>query len=412
MKRILSLCLTLWLGIASTWAATITAAGAGNWAAGGTWTGGVVPAAGDTADLNGKVVQMRTTADGDLATIPATGTLTAITSSVAGGQLVLVMTAGNTYAINASSVNAGSSAVSTGLVNITGAVATSVGLTITADGSPGVIGGTTASGVAVYHSSTGTVTIIGKVNGGSATSANGVVVYSSGPLFITGPVVGGTGGNPCRGINKLGGGNVTITGSVDGGSADGAVGLQISNIGTISVTGSATGGAGNQAHGIQCSTYSSATTVTAGIVGGTGLAAYGVYNVSTGTVTIGAFNLTNSTGGVACGGKPPVWSPGAANYLQWYANGATTNFPQQLAPGVILSGNVHGSTTGTYVGPSNHDVRNATGFGVADSGVLVLPTAAQVQTGVGFGYHATEYTGTLAGGGGLLVNPGMTGGTR
>jgi hypothetical protein len=162
-------------------AATITAAGAGNWSNGATWNGGAVPGNGDTADLNGFVVAM------NIATIPASGTLLALTGAGKAGQLTVDLSVLGNSAINATTITAGTVA-STGFVLVSGAAPAA------------------------------TLTVTGAIVAGTGTATSGLRTSSSGAITIVGDVTAGSGsGNSKMGVFHGGSGLVTITGTVTGG---------------------------------------------------------------------------------------------------------------------------------------------------------------------------------------------------
>ncbi len=79
--------------------------------------------------------------------------------------------------------------------------------------------------------------------------------------------------------------------------------------------------------------------------------------------------------------------------------GGTGTLVVPAAADVRLGTVFDASTTGTLAVPIPGDVE----LGVATdatTGTLVVPTAGQVKLGVGYGAGGTEFTGTLAAGGG------------
>lgn len=258
---------------------TITAAKAGNWSDTTVWNGGVVPGNNDTADLNGFVVTM------DIPTVPASGTLLALISPAKAGRLDLVMSGANTYAINATTITAGTNTI----INVSGA-APSAALTITGN----VAGGAGATySYGILNNSTGTITVIGNITGGGNSYAHGIYNQSTG--------------------------TITVTGDVTGGSGPSAYGIRNSSEGTIIVTGNITGGSSSLTHGLY-NVATGAITVTGNITGGSGLQASGLFNVSTGAVTLNDCNMINSAYAIAYVGQPPTtWNLNANNYVQWGA---------------------------------------------------------------------------------------------
>jgi hypothetical protein len=233
--------------------ATITATKAGNWSDTTVWNGGVVPGDSDVADLYGYVIVM------DIPTIPVSGTLSSIISPARAGQLTLAMSGANTYAINATTITAGTKS-NGGIIQVSGAALSAV-LNVTGS----IIGGTGYGSAGLQCSSTGTVNISGTVTGGSASvQAYGVYILS-GAINISNDVAGGGGVNS-YGVYNASTGSVTITGNV---------------------------------------------------TGGTVAYAYGVYNTSTGAVTLNNCNLINKTNAVAYVGTAPTWNLNDDSYVEW-----------------------------------------------------------------------------------------------
>jgi len=114
-------------------------------------------------------------------------------------------------------------------------------------------------------------------------------------------------------------------------------------------------------------------------------ASVNVAAISGGYVKVNNGNIINNANAHAIStARKVTYNPGAANYIQYPTTGSTANYPTQLAPGNVRDAVVHGSTTGT----------------------LELPAEADVELGVGYGEDGTEFTGTLAaGGGGPLIGP-------
>lgn len=266
--------------------ATITAAQAGNWDDTNTWTGGAVPGNGDTADLNGFAVTM------NIATIPASGTLLAITAAGNIGTLVIGGTAGANV-INATTLTAGTVG-SAGTFQYSGTTCDS--LTINGSNLNGnASGGTNPYGL--VKSSTKPLTLNININAGAAANAHAVYLNAAT-------------------------GNVTIVGTILGGGSSGK-GLFIQSFtGTCAITStSVKGGSGNNGNGVYINdacTFTITSGSTCLIEGGTGARAYGVENLLGSSITLTNCNMKNGTGGVAWGGKPPTWvlSPGA-NSVQW-----------------------------------------------------------------------------------------------
>ena len=173
-----------------------------------------------------------------------------------------------------------------------------------------VNGGDGANEYGVSLSGTGQITINGTVTGGTfvgtdATGADGVYISAGGTLIVNAAVTGGS-GQYSKGINC---GNVaatiTITGNVVG-SSSGYFCPAINNSGpsTITVTGTVAGGAGSYADAINNSGPSTITVtgnVTGGAVAYTG---YGINNSGASTITV--------TGNVTAGAIPGIRNTSAA----------------------------------------------------------------------------------------------------
>ncbi len=255
--------------------ATITAAGAGNWSAAGTWTGGVVPGDGDTANLNGFSVVM------DITRVPAAGTLLAITSPSKIGNLTVAMDVLGDCSIFATTINPNGEN-NGGMIIVSGAAPTKT-LTITA-------------------------TVLGP---SSSNCWRGISFNSTASLAIVGTVTGG-GTSPAVHCYA---GNASVSNLITGGYGTNGFGVQWASTGTLTVPAGVTGGTGWNAYGIQ-NTSSGAINETGNVTGGSGRQAHGIYHGGTGVVTLNSCNLIDGAGGVAFGGKPPTWNITAANYHQ------------------------------------------------------------------------------------------------
>jgi hypothetical protein len=190
--------------------ATISASGAGNWSATGTWTGGVVPNGGDDVQLGQYIVTL------DVASIPATGTLNSITANDYRGNIAIP--------IDSATFHGGCT------INCT-----TVGPPVTY--SQGVI---RVSGVGP---SDHLLTIVGNLTGcvhvGSVDGSSAVYLAAVTYLRVTGNVSGGTG--ICSyGINTNANGYITVDGDLSGGSGQGAAGIYCSYYPNVTITLAAT----------------------------------------------------------------------------------------------------------------------------------------------------------------------------
>ena len=219
--------------------ALITSAASGNFNAGATWTGGIVPTVGDEARA----------ATGHTITITANATCDEVSNA---GTGIFTLNDGVTLTAN---------------VTHKSATTTRVCLQFTA-ASP-------AAG-----------TIVGNVTGGSASDAIGASIGTTGTLNIIGNVTGGTGASFAFGAQNTSSGVINITGNVTGGSGTNAMGVRNTSTGTMTITGNATGGSGATAYGAN-NNHTGTLTITGIATGGTTATASGVRNVGTGTVNLG-----------------------------------------------------------------------------------------------------------------------------
>jgi len=219
--------------------ALITSAATGNFSAGATWTGGVVPTVGDEARAStGHTITIDVDTTCDEVSNAGTGIFTLADGVTLTANVVHKSTTANRNVVQ---FTAASPAQGYIVGNVTsGTVSVNTG--------------------AVNNTSTGTLTITGNVTGGSANLAHGALNASTGTLTITGNVTGGSGGSSANGARNASTGTLTITGNATGGSAANAIGANNISTGTLTITGNATGG-----------TFSSAT---------------GVNNVAAGTVNL------------------------------------------------------------------------------------------------------------------------------
>ena len=329
--------------------ATITAAQAGNWSATATWTGGVVPGDGDTADLNGFVVDM------DIATIPAAGALAAINSPAKAGQLTVNLTTLGNATINATTITCGTV---TGFIYVTGNTNT---LTINGN----IVGGTGATPYGLWNIvATGFIVINGNVTGGGVTNSYGLYTTQAATITVNGIVTGGSGASSygfrhsSTGVTNL----VYAGNAVVGGSGTNAYGVFQTTVGTINITGNVVGGSASLAHGI-VNNSTGVINITGTITGGSFANACGLQNMSTGVVTLNSCNLINSASAVAYSGYPPVWNLGATNYHQYAAG----KLALEVAAANLLEGVGNGTVTGTYHEAAVAEVKDGIMFGPASA---------------------------------------------
>jgi len=185
-------------------------------------------------------------------------------------------------------------------------------------------------------------------------------------------------------------GTLTITGAVTGGSGLGAHGALNQSTGAITIyTGPVTGGSAKDAHGAW-NNSTGAITINGTVAASSTARAFGVYNNSTGVITV-IGSLVDTAQCSAYAGAI-FWQPASmAHYHQTPWNGSY-NFRYTVPP---MAQNVRDGVQRGYM------------LEVPDNGTLQIPAEADVKLGVGYGGGGTEFTGTLAAGGGVpLIGPG------
>jgi hypothetical protein len=299
--------------------ALITSAASGNFSAGATWTGGVVPGVGDEARAStGHTVTIDVNTTCDLISTAGTGTFV-INSAVTLTANVLNSGNANTRALTCSHASPDEA-------NIVGNIS----------------GGTQTGRIAVRNSGTGTLNITGNIQGG-ITNSWGLENTFIGIVNITGD---------CTSISNASTGTINVTGRVYGGGITG----------TLAVS-----GAENQSTGTLTVIGTIEASHTAAGVAGT--------NAQQLTVLSGPF-LTETTRGVA-----PVYclawrwnaSPSNSTYLEVMTNDLLVKRSLYTADNItgmpneadVKDGVVYGPSselTGTFeqtVSPSATDIRDA-----------------------------------------------------
>lgn len=344
--------------------ALITSAATGNFSAGATWTGGIVPTVGDEARAS----------NGHTITIDVNTTCDEVSNA---GTGIYTLASGVTLTAN---------------VTHKSATATRICLQFTA-ASP-------AAG-----------TIVGNVTAGSVSDAIGAVLASSGTLNIIGNVTGGTGASFAIGVQHNLSGVINITGNVTGGSGvSNAVGVRNTNIGTITITGNVTGGSGTGANGAN-NTSTGTLTITGIATGGTNATATGVRNVSTGTVNLGRAKGTAYGPGNTSGLTATVGAENAAlgiieiKELEYGQYGMTPTSGtgirlKKVSTNQAIFNYVDAGAAKTLVDatqgqmPAATDVRNGISYASgALTGTCAVPAAGSVALGVPV--DATTGTATL-----------------
>lgn len=306
--------------------ATIVAQASGNFSNTATWTGGVVPGSGDTAESGNYQVTVdgSTTVD----TVRATGTGYFKT---AGGSQTLTLTANVENSSNHS------------------------------------------NGAFRCEHNGGTVTLVGNATGGANTNGYGVFLNNVGSFVMTGNLTGGAGSNS-YGIFINAAATVNITGNATGGSGNSSYGIWNNVAGTVSLSGDATGGAGSNAHGAWNNSSGTMTIYRAigggGGPGGGANLTYGVWgNGAAGQVTTVKKFQSGAYGCAPYAGAVFIEEDTSNNTAQYRktANGATVTMTHSNAAD-------HAAAS---------DVRHGVTYANGDrTGSAYIPTAAQVSVGV------------------------------
>jgi hypothetical protein len=384
--------------------ALILSAATGNFNAGATWVGGVVPTTGDEARAS----------TGHTITITANVTCDEVSNA---GTGIFTLNDGITLTANVSHKSITASSVclqftaaspASGFIvgNLTGSAigqastTTTAAASVTSSGTLTITGNCTGGignfGVAARNSSTGTLTITGNVTGGSGTNAFGANNISTGTLNATGNVTGGT----VIAVNNAAGGTVNVTGNITGGTAANIYGINNVGVGTVNVTGNVTGGTVvATSHGIN-NTSTGIVAVT-GICNGGAAGASGANNAATGTVratrSVGnAYGPSNSAGLVgsvgvsnaALGiceieqfefgtfGQIPVSGTGI-RLKKASTNVAVFNYCDTAGAKTLID------ATQNAAMPAATDVRNGVSYASgALTGVAYIPSAGSVAFGV------------------------------
>ena len=358
--------------------ALILSLATGNFNAGATWVGGIVPGVGDEARA----------ATGHTITITANATCDEVSNA---GTGIFTLNDGVTLTAN---VTAKSTTVTRNCLQFT-AASPAVGFIV------GNVTGATVSGAtgAVNNTSSGTLTVTGNATGGSGSSAYGCNNNSTGTLTVTGNATGGS-GSGAFGCYNNSTGTLTVTGNATGGSNTSAYGCNNNSTGTLTVTGNATGGSGSSAFG--CYNNSTGTLTVTGIAtGGTTNGAAGANNASSGTLNVGRakgndFGIGSTAIVAGFGVASAQASITKVKEIEYGLRGMSpTSGPTYLEPLLtnvaILVNYPSGSGSKTLSDPNNTaglspaatDVRNGVvyNYGV-NTGSAYIPSAGSVAFGV------------------------------
>jgi len=354
--------------------ALIVSAASGNFNAGATWVGGVVPTVGDEARAS----------DTHTITITANATCDEVSNA---GTGIFTLNSGVTLTAN---VTSKSTTITRNCLQFTAAspaTATIVG---------NCTGGTVSTAVAVANTSTGSLTITGNCIGGSGGSAHGANNNSTGTLTITGNCTGGSGASTF-GANNASSGTMTITGNATGGSSSNTNGANNNSTGTLTITGNCTGGSGAAAHG--ASNASTGTlTITGNCTGGSGGGAFGANNNSTGTMTVvGTINASEFNYGVGGPNRGQVtlltgpfiasttFGVNPIGCLSWRWAASLNNQTYITVPtnNLLATRNLVTPDNATNF-PAASNVRSAITYGIggALTGTCAVPPAGSVAFGV------------------------------
>lgn len=341
------------------------AVASGNWSSTATWNGGTLPTSADDVYANTFTVNI----DQDITVLSLqTGTTTGVT--VGGGFTCATsqtITATAAVGIRPGSVSA-CLTITAGVVNL----------------NANIYGALTGTGFwGVVASGTGTLNVIGSVNGQS--NGGGIDITSgSVSLNVTGSVTGGSG--QYMGIRAVTTGTIFITGNIAAGLTTNAHGLQVltSTPSLITVVGNVTGGPGTGV-GISCT-----VATTFNVTGTLTSAISSAMSLSQGAVnSVGAINAANGAPGITHTGNLASTIITVTGPLNSSTSGFT--FPVQAARIRIKTGQTNSWLAWRDdTGVNGNEVRwNTSDISGGN------PSAANVRLGTIFG-KSNEFTGSLA----------------
>jgi len=253
--------------------ALIVSAASGNFNAGGTWVGGIVPTIGDEARAS----------TGHTITITANATCDEVSNA---GTGIFTLNDGVTLTAN---VTNKSTTASRNCVQFT-ADLPAIGYII-----GNCIGGTVTGAQGAINSGTGTLNVTGNSVAGSGSFSVGVNNSGTGTTNITGNVTAGSGANAHGAYVTTG--ILNITGSVTGGSTSTPFGARLEGAGTLNITGNVT--ASSVSGGVSHLSANGFVNITGNVTAGAGASSIGVFNESTGLVTINGICTGGTTNGAA-----------------------------------------------------------------------------------------------------------------
>jgi len=343
--------------------ALITSAATGNFSAGATWTGGVVPTVGDEARAS----------TGHTVTIDVDTTCDEVSNA---GTGIFTLPDGITLTAN---VTNKSTTTNRNCLQFT-AASPAQGFIV-----GNCTGGTVNDARGADNTSSGTLNITGNCTGGSANNTAGARNGSSGVLNITGNTIGGTAGIAALGARNLLAGILNITGNATGGTGGTSpYGADNQAGGTINIVGIATGGTVASASGMA---NIAGGTINLTRVKGT---AYGPGNTSGLAAAVGVLN--NALGVIQIEeleygdyGMSPTSGTGI-RLKKLSSNVAVFNYADTAGAKTLVD-----ATQGQM--PAASDVRDGVSYASgALTGTCKVPAAASV----GFGVPVDATTGTAA----------------
>ena len=346
--------------------ALIVSAASGNFNAGATWTGGIVPGAADEARAS----------TGHTITITADATCTEISNA---GTGTFILNSGVTLTANCTNK---STTTSVNLLTFSAASPATASIVGTCTS------GSVAGSLAVVNAGSGPLNVTGNAVGGTGSSGGAVVNTSTGNVTLTGNATGGVSGALGAGNSSTGTGIFTIIGNATGASG-GSVGYGAFNngSGTLNITGnilaSAVAGVNNASTGT--------LTITGNV---TAAAAAGVNNASTGTLTISGGTYTASTSANAVSSTNANSVVRASGSFIYASNGfVPINAPKLILLTIPTAAKTRFALDGagayvdfftadnTGIAPAVGDVRAGVVYGSA-TGTLKVPLPSQVAVGV------------------------------